>query len=65
MGRRHGGKGAGRSRLTWPGHNRRYTLDRREIWQFHLPDYLRETACVEGLPLTDAQRAVLNEHTTI
>ncbi len=53
------------SRLTWPGHDRRYTLDRREIWRFHLPDYLRETACVEALPLNDVQRTVLNEHTNI
>ena len=52
------------SRLSWPGHDRRYTLDRGKICGFHLPDYLRESASVEALPLTDPQRAVLNQHTS-
>ena len=52
------------SRLEWPGHDRRFTLDRRKIWRLHVPEHLRETCNLQALPLTDAQRAVLNEHTS-
>ena len=52
------------NRFPWPGHDRRYTLDRREIWRFHVPEHLRETCNLQALPLTDNQRALLNEHTS-
>ncbi len=52
------------SRLEWPGHDRRFTLDRRKIWRFHVPEHLRETCNLQALPLTDDQRAVLNQHTS-
>ncbi len=52
------------SRLAWPGRKRPYTLDRKKIWRFHVPEHLRETCDLQVLPLTDAQRAVLDEHTS-
>ena len=52
------------SRLKWPGQDRRHTLDRRKIWRFHVPEHLSETCDLQALPLTDAHRAVLNEHTS-
>ena len=52
------------SRLKWPGRDRRYTLDRRKIWRFHVPEQLRETRDLQALPLTNAQRAVMNEYTS-
>jgi hypothetical protein len=52
------------SRLVWPGHDRRFTLDPRKIWKAQIPEYLRETCDLQALPLTDAQRAVLNQYTS-
>ncbi len=49
------------SRLKWPGPDRRYTLDRRKIWRFHIPDHLCETQRVEALFLTEEQRTILND----
>ena len=50
------------ARNKWPGRDRRFTLDRRKLWRCHIPEHLRETRDLMALPLTDAQRAVLNEH---
>ncbi len=52
------------NRLVWPGHDRRFTLDPRKIWKAQIPEYLRETCDLQALPLTDAQRAVLNQYTS-
>jgi hypothetical protein len=52
------------SRLVWPSHDRRFTLDPRKIWRVQIPEHLRETCDLQALPLTDAQRAVLNQYTS-
>ena len=47
--------------LPWSGRDRRFTLDKKELWSFLLPNDLTATAKITGLPLNDDQRRVLNE----
>jgi hypothetical protein len=48
--------------LVWPGHDRRYTLNPQTIWHFRIPAHLQRTCDLQALPMTDKQRAILNEH---